>query len=47
MKIVVLGSGAMGCVYGGKLAEAGYEVTLVDIWFCSLTPKYDRTAFGV
>ena len=32
MKIVVLGSGAMGCVYGGKLAEAGYEVTLVDIW---------------
>ena len=31
MKIVVLGSGAMGCVYGGKLAEAGYEVTLVDM----------------
>lgn len=32
MKTVVLGSGAMGCLYGGLLAEAGHEVTLVDIW---------------
>lgn len=32
VRIVVLGSGAMGCVYGGKLAEAGCDVTLVDIW---------------
>ena len=30
MKIAVLGSGAMGCLYGGKLAEAGYDVTLID-----------------
>jgi len=32
MKIAVLGAGAMGCMYGGKLAEAGYDVTLVDVW---------------
>ncbi|MGI6789758.1 2-dehydropantoate 2-reductase [Aminobacterium sp. EBM-42] len=32
MKIAVLGSGAMGCLYGGKLAEAGYDVTLIDVW---------------
>ena len=31
-KIVVLGSGAMGCVYGGMFAEAGFDVTLIDIW---------------
>jgi len=32
MKIAVLGSGAMGGVYGSKLFEAGYDVTLIDIW---------------
>ena len=32
MKIAVLGSGAMGCLYGGMLAEAGADVTLVDLW---------------
>lgn len=32
MKIAVLGSGAMGGVYGSKLFEAGFDVTLVDIW---------------
>jgi len=32
MKIAVLGSGAMGCLYGGCLAEAGYDVTLIDVW---------------
>ncbi|MCL2029598.1 MAG: 2-dehydropantoate 2-reductase [Deltaproteobacteria bacterium] len=32
MKIAVLGAGAMGSVYGGRLAEGGHEVTLVDIW---------------
>lgn len=32
MKIAVLGSGAMGCLYGGSLAESGYEVTLIDVW---------------
>ncbi len=29
MKIVVLGAGALGSIYGGYLAEAGYDVTLV------------------
>ncbi|MDL2259784.1 2-dehydropantoate 2-reductase [Deltaproteobacteria bacterium OttesenSCG-928-K17] len=32
MKIAVLGSGAMGGVYGSKLFEAGFDVTLIDIW---------------
>lgn len=32
MKIAVLGAGAMGCLYGGILAEAGHEIWLVDIW---------------
>ncbi|MDR1978169.1 MAG: 2-dehydropantoate 2-reductase [Synergistaceae bacterium] len=32
MKTVILGSGAMGCLYGGMLAEAGYDVVLIDVW---------------
>ena len=32
MKIAILGSGAMGGVYGAKLFEAGFDVTLIDIW---------------
>lgn len=32
MKIAVLGAGAMGCLYGGALAEAGHEVWLIDVW---------------
>ena len=32
MKIAVIGAGAMGCLYGGRLAEAGFDVTLVDLW---------------
>lgn len=32
MRIAILGSGAMGCLYGGLLAEAGYPVTLIDVW---------------
>lgn len=32
MKVAILGSGAMGSLYGGMLAEAGCDVTLVDIW---------------
>ncbi|UQZ90273.1 2-dehydropantoate 2-reductase [Deltaproteobacteria bacterium Smac51] len=32
MKIAVLGSGAMGGVYGAKLFDAGFDVTLIDIW---------------
>ena len=32
MKVAVLGgAGAMGCVIGGKLADAGADVTLVDV----------------
>ncbi|MFC6838100.1 ketopantoate reductase family protein [Halomarina ordinaria] len=32
MEIAVIGSGAMGSLYGGTLAEAGHDVTLVDVW---------------
>lgn len=32
MKIAVLGSGAMGSVFGGKLTETGEDVTLIDVW---------------
>ena len=32
MRIAVVGSGAMGGLFGGMLAEAGEEVTLVDVW---------------
>ncbi len=31
MRIYMIGSGAMGSVYGGLLAKAGYDVTLVDL----------------
>jgi 2-dehydropantoate 2-reductase len=32
MRFCVIGAGAMGCLYGGRLAHAGYDVTLVDVW---------------
>lgn len=32
MKICVIGAGAMGGSYGGLLARAGHDVTLVDTW---------------
>lgn len=32
MRIAVVGAGAMGCLYGGHLAETGVDVSLVDIW---------------
>ncbi|RUM38732.1 MAG: 2-dehydropantoate 2-reductase, partial [Desulfobulbus sp.] len=32
MKITIIGSGAMGCLFGGLLAEAGADVHLLDIW---------------
>ncbi len=32
LKIAILGAGAMGCLYGGKLAETGQDVCLLDIW---------------
>ena len=31
MKIAVLGAGAMGSLFGGRLAQAGFEVQLVDV----------------
>jgi 2-dehydropantoate 2-reductase len=32
VRICVIGAGAMGSAYGGLLARAGHEVTLVDTW---------------
>jgi 2-dehydropantoate 2-reductase len=32
MKIVVIGAGNMGCVYGGNLARIGQAVGFIDIW---------------
>jgi 2-dehydropantoate 2-reductase len=32
MKIAVMGSGAMGSLFGCLLSEAGEDVTLIDIW---------------
>ena len=31
-KVVVVGAGAMGGLFGGLLAEGGLDVTLVDAW---------------
>ena len=31
MNVVILGSGAMGCLYGAALHRAGCAVTLVDV----------------
>ena len=31
-KVAVLGAGAMGCLFGGLLAEKGLEVHLIDVW---------------
>ena len=32
MKIAVVGAGAMGSLFGGLLADAGEDVTLIDVW---------------
>lgn len=32
MKIVIIGTGAMGSVYAGLLAAAGHEVWAIDVW---------------
>ena len=32
IKVAVLGSGAMGCLFGGLLAEKGLKVVLIDVW---------------
>jgi 2-dehydropantoate 2-reductase len=31
-KVVVLGAGAMGCLFGGLMAEKGLDVVLIDVW---------------
>ena len=31
MKIAVIGAGAMGTLFGGRLAQAGNDVTMVDV----------------
>ena len=31
-KVVIVGGGAMGSLFGGLLAEGGLDVTLVDVW---------------
>src|SRR5262249_2084218 len=32
MKIAVLGAGAMGSLFGGRLAKSGNDVWLMDVW---------------
>lgn len=32
MRFCVIGAGSMGSLYGGLLARAGFDVTLVDVW---------------
>jgi 2-dehydropantoate 2-reductase len=32
LKVAILGAGAMGCLFGGLLAEKGLDVVLIDIW---------------
>jgi 2-dehydropantoate 2-reductase len=32
MRVTIVGSGAMGCLFGGMLTEAGVDVHLLDIW---------------
>ena len=32
LKVAVLGAGAMGCLFGGLLAEKGLDVALIDVW---------------
>ncbi|WP_211460901.1 ketopantoate reductase family protein [Collimonas silvisoli] len=29
---MIVGAGAMGCLFGARLAQAGYELMLVDVW---------------
>src|SRR5262249_36423500 len=32
MRFCVIGAGSMGSLYGGLLARAGFDVTLLDVW---------------
>ena len=31
-KVAILGAGAMGCLFGGLMAEKGLDVILIDVW---------------
>jgi 2-dehydropantoate 2-reductase len=31
-KVAILGAGAMGCLFGGLMAEKGLDVVLIDVW---------------
>ncbi len=39
-KVAVLGAGAMGCLFGGLLAEKGLDVVLIDVWKVWLCCRY-------
>ena len=45
-KIVVVGAGAMGGLFGGLLAEGGLDVTLVDAWPEHIAAIKQPTAFA-
>lgn len=32
LNVMVIGAGAMGSLFGGRLALAGHQVTLIDVW---------------
>ena len=42
MKIAVIGTGAMGSVYAGLLADAGNEIWAIDLWQEHLDAIRDR-----
>lgn len=42
MNIVVMGAGAMGSIYAALLADAGNEVTVVDVWQEHITAIRER-----
>ena len=42
MRIHIIGAGAMGSLYGGLLARAGCEVTLVDWWRAHMAAVVER-----
>ena len=45
-KIAVVGAGAMGSVYAGLFAEAGYDVTVVDIWAARISAPFLHLVSG-
>lgn len=42
MKVAVVGAGAMGSLFGGRLAEGGSEVWLIDIWMEHIAAMRER-----